>query len=72
MTYMLELEKSTTYSHTWLGLNPHIVRPLSWMIVPLVQVSYRLIELIRFSIINLIKEMNLLHGFQDVCFLYGV
>jgi hypothetical protein len=31
-----ELEKPSTYSHTWLGLNPQIGRPLSGIVVPLV------------------------------------
>jgi hypothetical protein len=31
-----ELEKSSTYSHTWLGLNPQIGRLLSRIVVPLV------------------------------------
>jgi hypothetical protein len=31
-----ELGKSSTYSHTWLGLNPQIGRPLSRLVVPLV------------------------------------
>jgi hypothetical protein len=31
-----ELEKSSTYSHTWLGINPQTGRPLSRMVVPLI------------------------------------
>jgi hypothetical protein len=31
-----ELEKSSTYSHAWLGLNPQIRRPLSRIVVRLV------------------------------------
>jgi hypothetical protein len=36
MTYMRIWKKSSTYSHTWLGLNPQIGRPLSRIVVPLV------------------------------------
>jgi hypothetical protein len=36
MTYMRSWKSLRLTSHTWLGLNPQIVRPLSRIVVPLV------------------------------------
>jgi hypothetical protein len=36
MTYMRSCKSHRLTSHTWLGLNPQIVRPLSRIVVPLV------------------------------------
>jgi hypothetical protein len=40
MTYMRSWKSHRLTSHTWLGLNPQIGRPLSRIVVPLVYFFY--------------------------------
>jgi hypothetical protein len=41
MTYMRSWKSHRLTSHTWLGLNPQIGRPLSRIVVPLVYLFYK-------------------------------
>jgi hypothetical protein len=45
MTYMRSWKSLRLTSHTWLGLNPQIGRPLSRIVVPLVYFYYLIPEM---------------------------
>jgi hypothetical protein len=51
-----ELEKSSTYSHSWLGLNPQIGRPLSRIIVLLVYLKASVFWI--YSVINCVANRH--------------